>query len=228
MGRQEMSMEARLPLRMSKVVSPTPSVRVWSVRESATWRARGPSITTVCGVLLVTVLSLLGVSGGVIRLRESEKRARAGEVLKGLSRANEAVLGQIRNDLLSSVTPSITVADKATVRLPEDGVPYHTLTIRSGKSGPNHASHRILYAFLSSADEIGDGRDNDHNGLVDEGLLLRWDERSGPKIIGRDLLDVAFTRHGTELEVRLCAAAKQHEAPPLVQCATTTVDLMAP
>jgi hypothetical protein len=223
-----MTMEARFPLRVSRVVNPALPVSVWSVEQRSAWRARGPSLATVGSVLLVTMLSFVIVSGGIIHLRESERRARAGEMLKGLSVANEAVLGQIRNDLQSSVVPSITVADETGVRLPEDGVSYHTLTIRAGRSGPSHPGRRVLYAFLTNGEKVGDGRDNDRDGLVDEGFLLRWDERTGPKIIGVDLLDVEFTRHGTDLEVRLCAAAARHEAPPLVQCSTTTINLMAP
>jgi hypothetical protein len=220
-------MEARLPLHVSKVVSPaSPSLPVWSVRQGAA--TRGPSLATACSVFLITLLGFVVLSGGIIRLRESEKRARAGEALKALSRSNDAVLALIRSDLQASPAPGLTVADEAGVRIPEEGVPYHNLTIRTGGGGHNRAMRRILYAFLASGEEPGDGRDNDHDGMTDEGLLLRWDERSGPRIIARDLLDVAFIRHGTELEVKVCAAAKQYEAPPLVHCATVNIDLMAP
>lgn len=201
-------------------------------RAFCAWRsphgaAAGPSKIMLVGVLGLSLLGcgLLGL--GLVWLRECGKSARAADAMRVMSRTTGAILDLVHNDLAHGRLSRIQVADQGGLRFPQDDVPYHNLTLRLAPPGPNMPARRILYAFLCLGHEKSDGFDNDHNGIADEGVLLRWDELLGPRIIAKDLMDVRFTRHGTTLEVSLAAATPRSDAPPLIRCNRARFQLVA-
>ncbi|MFO0981881.1 MAG: hypothetical protein U1E76_09095 [Planctomycetota bacterium] len=203
----------------------TRSFRAWPGPLGA---GSGPSRLTLVGVLVLTLMGsgILGL--GIVRLRDSGKRARAAEVLRALSKTTEDILAQVHSDIGSAPVSGVEVAEKNGLRFPADEVPYRNLTLRLNASGASAPAHRVLYAFVCVGNEVGDGYDNDRDGIVDEGYLLRWDELKGPRIIGRNLTDVTFTRRGTTLEVALNAATPRPDAPPLIRRNSARFDLMTP
>jgi len=146
--------------------------------------------------------AVLIVMGGQLAhlVRVSVKTAHESDSVNKVTERNRVALYRIAKDVRGCVATSVTITDSgATLAFTEaSGYDEETETVTTGAT--------VTYRFEIASTETNNEVDDDGNGLIDEGRLVRVDGGTSESVVVCERLDLAkcgFTQSGTGVTINV-------------------------
>ena len=200
---------------------------------------------TLLEVMIVAVMLIIFLGSVGIATQSSTKLYRESNVESGLEAISHRALNRIADELAYAERSALSPEPDAP--LGSSSLEFHVC--RGAPGGIVEWGPLTRIEFALEAGELDDGLDNNGNGLIDEGIVLRTEDVGGPGersvvlchwvrelSLGEELdndddndnglndeAGLAFSIEGDALTVRLCLERLDAQQRPITKSVTTSV-----
>jgi hypothetical protein len=152
--------------------------------------------------IYVTILVSLGVPLTSVVL-SSIRSTTDNDVIQRIEERNRSALGSIERELRRCMSGTVSITDSGRTISITPAIGYSASAVVPG--------NRLSFAFTPVATETVNGADDNGNGLVDEGQLVRTDVATGEQVVINSSLRVSacgFSRTGLGVTVTVTSVGR--------------------